>query len=100
MFRGFNGTIFAYGQSGSGKTFTMLGPDSVVNAMSDSEKSGSVPQEVQLLYGIIPRTIAEIFRYLASAIEKTPSTTYEISVNYFEIYKEVIRDLRSGEDKL
>jgi kinesin family protein 15 len=27
---GFNGTIFAYGQSGSGKTFSMLGPDEVV----------------------------------------------------------------------
>lgn len=26
---GFNGTIFAYGQSGSGKTFSMLGPDEV-----------------------------------------------------------------------
>ena len=33
LIEGFNGTIFAYGQSGSGKTFTMLGPDSVVNAI-------------------------------------------------------------------
>jgi hypothetical protein len=29
--KGFNGTIFAYGQSGSGKTFSMLGPDEVVH---------------------------------------------------------------------
>lgn len=33
LLNGFNGTIFAYGQSGSGKTFTMLGPDSVVDAI-------------------------------------------------------------------
>jgi hypothetical protein len=32
---GFNATIFAYGQSGSGKTFSMLGPDDVVDAIKD-----------------------------------------------------------------
>lgn len=31
--KGFNGTIFAYGQSGSGKTFSMLGPDEVVDVI-------------------------------------------------------------------
>ena len=30
---GYNGTIFAFGQSGSGKTFTMLGPDEVVDVI-------------------------------------------------------------------
>lgn len=34
LLKGFNGTIFAYGQSGSGKTFTMLGPDEVVEVVS------------------------------------------------------------------
>ena len=33
LLNGYNGTIFAYGQSGSGKTFTMLGPDPVVEAI-------------------------------------------------------------------
>ena len=32
---GFNGTIFAYGQSGSGKTYTMLGPDAVGTACQE-----------------------------------------------------------------
>lgn len=39
--KGFNGTIFAYGQSGSGKTFTILGPEEVVDII----KSGDVISE-------------------------------------------------------
>jgi DNA replication protein DnaC len=36
--KGFNGTIFAYGQSGSGKTFSMLGPEEVVSLIKSGEK--------------------------------------------------------------
>lgn len=45
LLKGFNGTIFAYGQSGSGKTFTMLGPDAVVEAIQ--EGNDNVPPEIQ-----------------------------------------------------
>lgn len=41
--QGFNGTIFAYGQSGSGKTFSMLGPEEVVEIIKSGEQ---IPQEV------------------------------------------------------
>jgi hypothetical protein len=41
---GFNGTIFAYGQSGSGKTFTMLGPEDVTDALVNA--ADVVPEEV------------------------------------------------------
>ena len=44
---GYNGTIFAYGQTGTGKTHTMVGP--------------AQPEE---LHGVIPRTFAHIFRSL------------------------------------
>jgi len=57
--RGFNGTVFAYGQSGSGKTFTMLGPDEVVEVIKKG--SEQVPLDVQKLYGVIPRAIFDIF---------------------------------------
>ena len=32
--KGYNGTIFAYGQSGSGKTYTMFGPEEVSDAIN------------------------------------------------------------------
>ena len=48
VLNGYNGTIFMYGQSGSGKTFTMLGPDMVVESITKGvESGGGVSDEVQ-----------------------------------------------------
>ena len=38
----------------------MLGPDEVVEAIKEGG-SGSIPEEVQEMYGIIPRAIGDIF---------------------------------------
>ena len=35
--KGYNGTIFAYGESGSGKTFTMLGPEEVIETIKNGQ---------------------------------------------------------------
>lgn len=69
---GFNGTIFAYGQSGSGKTFTMTG--------------GTVNYQQR---GIIPRTIS----YLFERISRDQQKSYELSVSYMEIYNNQGYDL-------
>ena len=62
---GFNGTIFAYGHSGSGKTFSILGPEEVIDVI----KSGiSISDEVQTMYGIIPRVIRDLFEYINTQI--------------------------------
>lgn len=71
---GFNGTVFAYGQTSSGKTFTMQGPNT-----RDPE-----------FKGLTPRMIEEIYQ----TIEMTPDTTeFLIQVSITEIYKEKLRDL-------
>ena len=71
VLEGFNGTIFAYGQTGAGKTYTMSG---------DEQDRG-----------IIPRVFEQIF----TAIEKKISsdTEYLIQASFLEIYNEEIRDL-------
>ncbi|CAM9864630.1 unnamed protein product, partial [Ectocarpus sp. 8 AP-2014] len=74
LFDGYNGTIFAYGQTSSGKTHTMEGP-----SIHDAE-----------LAGVIPRTVREIFFAVAEAPD---SVEFVIKVSYIEIYMEKIRDL-------
>ncbi|XP_029981022.1 kinesin heavy chain-like [Sphaeramia orbicularis] len=70
---GYNGTIFAYGQTSSGKTHTMEGK------LHD-------PQ----LMGIIPRIASDIFDHIYSMDE---NLEFHIKVSYFEIYLDKIRDL-------
>ncbi|KAK6485173.1 kinesin heavy chain isoform X1 [Huso huso] len=70
---GYNGTIFAYGQTSSGKTHTMEGK--LHN-----------PQ----LMGIIPRISHDIFDHIYSMDE---NLEFHIKVSYFEIYMDKIRDL-------
>ncbi|XP_061793748.2 kinesin heavy chain [Nerophis lumbriciformis] len=70
---GYNGTIFAYGQTSSGKTHTMEGK------LHD-------PQGM----GIIPRIAEDIFHYIFAMEE---NIEFHIKVSYFEIYMDKIRDL-------
>lgn len=70
---GYNGTIFAYGQTSSGKTHTMEG------AIGDPT-----------FEGIIPRIVNDIFQYIYTMEEKVE---FHIKVSYFEIYMDKIKDL-------
>lgn len=79
VLEGYNGTIFAYGQTGTGKTFTMEG----VRA---------VPE----LRGIIPNSFAHIFGHIAKA---EGDTRFLVRVSYLEIYNEEVRDLL-GKDQM
>ena len=45
VMEGFNGSILAYGQTSSGKTHTMMGPD-----MSNQEERGVIPRMVQYVF--------------------------------------------------
>ena len=74
VMQGFNGTVFAYGQTSSGKTYTMMG-----------HKSKS-PEET----GIIPRMVKFVFDYIQNCSSKTE---FQVKVSYCEIYMEKIRDL-------
>ncbi|KPM04889.1 kinesin-like protein KIF3C-like protein [Sarcoptes scabiei] len=71
VLNGFNGTIFAYGQTGTGKTYTMEG-------------TADDP-------GIIPRSFIHIFSHISNSSHKQ----FLVRSSYLEIYQEEIRDLLS-----
>ncbi|GIY43071.1 kinesin-like protein KIF17 [Caerostris darwini] len=75
---GYNGTVFAYGQTGCGKSFTMQG----------------IPHPASQK-GIIPRAFEHIFE----AISTTENTKFLVHASYLEIYNEEIRDLLGKEVK-
>ncbi|XP_072570027.1 uncharacterized protein [Paramormyrops kingsleyae] len=67
--QGYNGTIFAYGQTSSGKTFTMMG-------------SSHMP-------GVIPLAMEDVFL----TIKNCPKKEFLLRVSYMEIYNETVTDL-------
>ncbi|MEQ2310060.1 Kinesin-like protein kif3b [Ameca splendens] len=70
---GFNGTIFAYGQTGTGKTYTMQG------VWLDPEKQG-----------VIPNAFDHIFTHISRS---QSDKQYLVRASYLEIYREEVRDL-------
>ena len=79
---GFESTVFAYGQTGTGKTHTM---------------EGDITSEEQ--WGVIPRAAATIFERLS----KESIVESSVTVSYLEIYNEELCDLLAPEgatDKL
>ena len=81
---GYNGTIFAYGQTGAGKTFTIQGEGCEEYALS-------VKQNYHLR-GILPRCFEFLFSSISEQISKK-NAQYLIKCSYLEIYQEQINDL-------
>jgi kinesin family protein 18/19 len=70
VINGYNATVFAYGATGAGKTYTMLGTE----------------QEP----GIMFRTLNDLFIEISKTND---NLVYQVSMSYLEIYNELIRDL-------
>lgn len=83
MLHGYNCTIFAYGQTGTGKTYTMSGDISIM---------GDVNSQDKLLLsehaGIIPRVLVDLFQELAKE-----TSEYSVKISFLELYNEKLKDL-------
>jgi len=80
---GLNGTIFAYGQTSSGKTFTMQGSGGYGGMKNEEGKRGSgVP-------GIVHMAARDVFDY----IDNESDRVFLVRVSFIEIYNEEVRDL-------
>jgi len=78
--QGYNATIFAYGQTGTGKTYTMEG----------FNIEGNVEER-----GIIPRAIEQIFGHIQT--HASPTMRFLVRASYLQIYNEQISDLLKPE---
>ncbi|KAH7079021.1 P-loop containing nucleoside triphosphate hydrolase protein [Paraphoma chrysanthemicola] len=80
VMNGFNCTIFAYGQTGTGKTYTMTGDISDILPLPDAA-------------GIIPRVLYALFQRL-----EADETESSVKCSFIELYNEELRDLFSTDD--
>uniref|UniRef100_A0A7N6BVG7 plus-end-directed kinesin ATPase n=1 Tax=Anabas testudineus TaxID=64144 RepID=A0A7N6BVG7_ANATE len=79
-FEGYNVCIFAYGQTGAGKSYTMMGK-----------------QDVKDQKGIIPLMCEDLFTKINDNTDN--SMSYSVEVSYMEIYCERVRDLLNPKNK-
>ncbi|CAA9991250.1 kinesin motor domain containing protein [Plasmodium knowlesi strain H] len=125
IFQGINCSIMAYGQTNSGKTYTMLGNFEYLNKLfhlckeNQNNKMGStVDNDIAITYeeltncisnepnfvGLIPHCINYIFNYINyHKSEKEPPNgrkEFVVTMSILEIYNEIIYDLISGESNL
>uniref|UniRef100_A0A668AJQ1 plus-end-directed kinesin ATPase n=1 Tax=Myripristis murdjan TaxID=586833 RepID=A0A668AJQ1_9TELE len=80
-FEGYNVCIFAYGQTGAGKSYTMMGK-----------------QDVKDQQGIIPLLCEDLFTKINDS-NNDNSMSYSVEVSYMEIYCERVRDLLNPKNK-
>jgi len=103
--QGYNGTIFAYGQTSAGKTYTLIGSRENIMEKNNKNINNNVNYNTNLTLtnneikkflnlnsskrGIIPRAI----EYIIEKIEKNENATINLSCSFLEIYNEELRDL-------
>ena len=78
IFQGYNGTVFAYGQTGCGKTYTMMG-------ITDDP----------IKRGVIPNAFEHIFGYIKN---EGGNKKFLVRCSFVEIYNEEVRDLLGKTD--
>merc|ERR1719410_1159015 len=88
VMQGYNCTVFAYGQTGTGKTFTMEG--------GDGRDEPGMTWENDPTSGIIPRALAQLFDELRVQQE----AEFSVRVSFLELYNEEIFDLLSAADDI
>ncbi|KAK1271234.1 putative 125 kDa kinesin-related protein [Acorus gramineus] len=80
VLEGFNCTVFAYGQTGTGKTYTMEG---------GTKSKGELATDA----GVIPRAVRQIFDTL-----EAQKADYSVKVSFLELYNEEITDLLAPDE--
>ena len=85
VLNGYNGCIFAYGQTSAGKTYTMLGKNGGSALMNNSSE-----------WGLLPRTSYYLFEELHNKV-KSENITFSVKASFLQLYNECIYDLLNSQ---
>lgn len=82
---GYTATVFAYGQTGTGKSYTITGPEDLDFGVSD-------PGQEYERWGLVPRALRYMFDHITRQSE-VEDVRHTITASYLEIYNEQVQDL-------
>lgn len=92
LIAGFDCSVFAYGQTGTGKTYTMSG------LHRDGHVAVDVASPVPVNHGVVPRCIERLFAELERENRGSVGTSFGVYCSFIEIYNEKIFDILSPEE--
>lgn len=89
---GYNATIFAYGQTGTGKTHTIFGEEADINFLADGkEESESLSNSMKATWGIIPRAMTLLLGEAETL--GGMDVTVSLQCSFMQIYNDRLFDL-------
>lgn len=89
---GFNGTLLAYGQTGTGKSYTLIGSNKTYKHEALKQKTVILKTKIISADGILPRSFEYIHKK-AEEMEKVLQCDISLEFSCFEIYNEKLNDL-------
>jgi hypothetical protein len=92
---GKDGCVLCYGQSGSGKTFTMFGDR---DRDRDRANLSSSPETASSCFGLVQHSLQDVFTYIQNCSDA--DFEVKVCVSFYEIYLEKIRDLLAPESAI
>ena len=96
LFEAGHGCLFAFGQTGAGKTFSMVGPEGgrAVGAAGGGDVAGS---QADGLDGVLPRAAAAVFERAAGLEAASEGgEQYQLRLSFVEVHRERLFDLLAG----
>ncbi|KAI3645346.1 hypothetical protein MP228_011510 [Amoeboaphelidium protococcarum] len=101
FYEGYNATILAYGQTSSGKTYTMgTGLETLILQSQSLDANGLDCDDGLDSVGVVPRAIRSVFEYISDRQSKDTSYSFKMSVCFLELYNEELIDLLSPQTRL
>lgn len=95
-FEGFRSTAFAYGQTGAGKTFTMVGGDDALGGLVQSRRGRRRTGDAAFNEddGLLPRALSHVFERVNALRQKQKC---RVRMTCLEIYRDVVTDMLAPE---